>query len=204
MLYFMAWYREHKLDNTYVYDGIKEALDAIQKSRDGSTQNHLKMAVLSNKPVGPSRAIVEALGLGPVLLPGLWRQQLPHQKARSRRRAGASGRGRRICRKRRSSSATPTLTCSPPATPESSPSELPMDWRRTPWQDAPPDVLIDNPHELARCWDQESSAGWSLRQNNEVGRGQILGFQLHLCIMNRALEAPDLFSLFSFVPQSTS
>ena len=68
LLYFMAWYREHKLDHTYVYDGIKEALDAIQKGRDGaSTQATpaLKMAVLSNKPVGPSRAIVEALGLGP-------------------------------------------------------------------------------------------------------------------------------------------
>jgi phosphoglycolate phosphatase len=62
LLYFMAWYREHKLDTTYVYEGIKEALNAIQKSRDGLP---LKMAVLSNKPVGPSRAIVEALGLGP-------------------------------------------------------------------------------------------------------------------------------------------
>jgi phosphoglycolate phosphatase len=62
LLYFMAWYREHKLDNTYVYDGIKDALNAIRKSRDGQP---LKMAVLSNKPVGPSRAIVEALGLGP-------------------------------------------------------------------------------------------------------------------------------------------
>jgi len=41
---------------------VKQALDAIQKSRDGQP---LKMAVLSNKPVGPSRAIVEALGLGP-------------------------------------------------------------------------------------------------------------------------------------------
>jgi phosphoglycolate phosphatase len=62
LLYFMAWYREHKLDTTYVYEGIRESLDAIQKSRDGQP---LKMAVLSNKPVGPSRAIVEALGLGP-------------------------------------------------------------------------------------------------------------------------------------------
>jgi phosphoglycolate phosphatase len=61
LLYFMAWYREHKLDTTYVYEGIKESLDAIQKSRDGQP---LKMAVLSNKPVGPSRAIVDALGLG--------------------------------------------------------------------------------------------------------------------------------------------
>jgi phosphoglycolate phosphatase len=67
VLYFMGWYREHKLDNTYVYDGVKEALSAIQKSRNGGSQatQPLKMAVLSNKPVGPSRAIVEALGLGP-------------------------------------------------------------------------------------------------------------------------------------------
>jgi phosphoglycolate phosphatase len=62
LLYFMAWYREHKLDSTYVYEGIIEALDAIRDSRNGRP---LKMAVLSNKPVGPSRAIVEALGLGP-------------------------------------------------------------------------------------------------------------------------------------------
>jgi phosphoglycolate phosphatase len=62
LLYFMAWYREHKLDTTFVYEGIRESLDAIQHSRNGQP---LKMAVLSNKPVGPSRAIVEALGLGP-------------------------------------------------------------------------------------------------------------------------------------------
>jgi phosphoglycolate phosphatase len=62
LLYFMAWYREHKLDTTYVYEGITEALEAIRASRNGQP---LKMAVLSNKPVGPSRAIVEALGLGP-------------------------------------------------------------------------------------------------------------------------------------------
>ncbi|HZU33403.1 MAG TPA: HAD-IA family hydrolase [Candidatus Angelobacter sp.] len=62
LLYFLAWYREHKLDSTYVYEGITESLEAIRKSRDGEP---VKMAVLSNKPVGPSRAIVEALGLGP-------------------------------------------------------------------------------------------------------------------------------------------
>jgi phosphoglycolate phosphatase len=61
LLYFMAWYREHKLDHTYVYEGVMESLEAIRKSRDGQP---LKMAVLSNKPVGPSRAIVDALGLG--------------------------------------------------------------------------------------------------------------------------------------------
>src|SRR5262245_28624226 len=63
LLYFMAYYREHKLDTTYVYEGIKEALENIRQSRNG--RGELKMAVLSNKPVGPSQAIVEALGLGP-------------------------------------------------------------------------------------------------------------------------------------------
>lgn len=68
VLYFLGWYREHKLDNTYVYDGVKEALAAIQKSRNTASTEEtlpLKMAVLSNKPVGPTRAIVDALGLGP-------------------------------------------------------------------------------------------------------------------------------------------
>jgi phosphoglycolate phosphatase len=60
LLFFLAYYREHKLDFTYVYDGITESLRAIRETRSGE----LKMAVLSNKPVNPSRAIVEALGLG--------------------------------------------------------------------------------------------------------------------------------------------
>src|SRR5438270_1012297 len=59
--FFLLYYREHKLDNTYVYAGIKEALDAIRASRNGDP---VKMAVLSNKPVVPSRAIVQALDLG--------------------------------------------------------------------------------------------------------------------------------------------
>lgn len=58
--YFLAYYRVHKLDHTHIYEGIKESLAAIQSS-NGVTR---KMAVLSNKPVHPSRAIVEALGLG--------------------------------------------------------------------------------------------------------------------------------------------
>jgi len=59
--YFLAYYKEHKLDHTTIYDGMKEALLAIRKSQNGSPR---KMAVLSNKPVNPSRAIVEALGMG--------------------------------------------------------------------------------------------------------------------------------------------
>lgn len=56
--FFLSYYREHKLDHTTVYPGIPEALEQIR-----SNGNATKMAVLSNKPVNPSRAIVEALGL---------------------------------------------------------------------------------------------------------------------------------------------
>jgi phosphoglycolate phosphatase len=59
--FFLSYYREHKLDHTTVYAGVKQALAAIQGALNGKPRN---MAVLSNKPVGPSRAIVEALGLG--------------------------------------------------------------------------------------------------------------------------------------------
>jgi phosphoglycolate phosphatase len=59
--FFLSYYREHKLDHTTVYSGIREALTAIQQA---SNSSHRRLAVLSNKPVVPSRAIVEALGLG--------------------------------------------------------------------------------------------------------------------------------------------
>jgi len=59
--FFLKYYREHKLDHTTVYPGIAQALAAIKNSANGAPR---KLAVLSNKPVVPSRAIVEALGLG--------------------------------------------------------------------------------------------------------------------------------------------
>jgi phosphoglycolate phosphatase len=58
--YFLSYYREHKLDHTHLYDGIQEALATLQNHNSRPR----KMAVLTNKPVHPSRAIVEALGLG--------------------------------------------------------------------------------------------------------------------------------------------
>jgi phosphoglycolate phosphatase len=60
--FFLSYYRAHKLDHTTVYPGVAEALATIQNSGNGAPR---KLAVLSNKPVVPSRAIVEALGLGP-------------------------------------------------------------------------------------------------------------------------------------------
>ncbi len=57
--FFIRYYREHKLDNTYVYSGMKETLQIIRDTGD----RRIKMAVLSNKPVKPSQGIVEGLGL---------------------------------------------------------------------------------------------------------------------------------------------
>ena len=59
--YFLGYYRIHKLDHTTVYAGIPEALRSLGTPSNGMQR---KMAVLSNKPVNPSRDIVQALGLG--------------------------------------------------------------------------------------------------------------------------------------------
>ena len=56
--FFLDYYRLHKLDFTYVYPGIFEALTAIR-----STHPDLPMAVLTNKPVIPSREICAHFGL---------------------------------------------------------------------------------------------------------------------------------------------
>ena len=54
---FLNHYRVHKLDYTYVYDGVFDALKALKAGR--------QMAVLTNKPVKPAEAICDALGLSP-------------------------------------------------------------------------------------------------------------------------------------------
>jgi len=61
MEYFLGYYRVHKLDHTTVYEGIPEVLARLADSSNGPPR---QMAVLSNKPVNPSRLIVQALGLG--------------------------------------------------------------------------------------------------------------------------------------------
>jgi phosphoglycolate phosphatase len=67
--YFLGYYRLHKLDHTTVYEGIPEVLAALASGSCGADTpvRHCvqrQMAVLSNKPVNPSRDIVQALGLG--------------------------------------------------------------------------------------------------------------------------------------------
>ncbi len=53
--FFLSYYRAHKLDNTVTYPGVREGLAQLAE---------FPMAVLTNKPVRFSRAIVEGLGLG--------------------------------------------------------------------------------------------------------------------------------------------
>jgi len=60
LAFFLDYYRMHKLDFTYVYPGVMEALAAIQEARP-----EVLMAVLTNKPVNPSRAICDHFGLSP-------------------------------------------------------------------------------------------------------------------------------------------
>jgi len=56
--FFLEYYREHDLDFTTLYPGVKESLDRLRASGR-------KMAVLTNKPVRMSRHIVEGLGVAP-------------------------------------------------------------------------------------------------------------------------------------------
>ncbi|MEO6983213.1 MAG: HAD hydrolase-like protein [Edaphobacter sp.] len=58
--FFLDYYRLHTLDFTYVYPGVLDTLAAIRAARPA-----LLMAVLTNKPVNPSRDICAHLNLAP-------------------------------------------------------------------------------------------------------------------------------------------
>ena len=62
--HFLAHYREHKLDYTYVYPGVFISLDALRALPDGTPR---KLAVLTNKPVRASVEICQGLGLAPYM-----------------------------------------------------------------------------------------------------------------------------------------
>ncbi len=54
--YFLEYYREHMLDETTLYPGVREALDDLHAGGR-------KLAVLTNKPVRFSVTLIERLGL---------------------------------------------------------------------------------------------------------------------------------------------
>ena len=61
--YFIDYYRVHKLDFTYAYDGVVDALAALRQLHDLSGGEARSLAVLTNKPVRAARGICEGLGL---------------------------------------------------------------------------------------------------------------------------------------------
>jgi phosphoglycolate phosphatase len=58
--FFLTYYRVHKLDHTYVYEGVLDALATIARALPDTS-----IAVLTNKPVRPSEEICAALRLAP-------------------------------------------------------------------------------------------------------------------------------------------
>ncbi|WP_348268677.1 HAD hydrolase-like protein [Edaphobacter paludis] len=60
LTYFLDYYRIHKLDFTYLYPGVLASLEAIRAAWPATL-----MAVLTNKPVNPSRDICAHFGLTP-------------------------------------------------------------------------------------------------------------------------------------------
>jgi phosphoglycolate phosphatase len=73
--FFIRYYRVHKLDNTLVYDGVLASLEHIR-----SRYPHILMAVLTNKPVGPSRDICTQLKLAPFFFQNYGGDSFPTKK----------------------------------------------------------------------------------------------------------------------------
>ena len=82
--FFLSYYREHKLDHTTVYPGVKEALTRRptyvewEPSHDGCAFQQARRAVAGHR---------RSAGIGPVLQADLRRKQFCQQEAGSRGRA---------------------------------------------------------------------------------------------------------------------
>ena len=57
LAFFLKYYRAHALENTRLYEGVREAVEQL------AGQNHV-LALLTNKPVQISRDLINALGIG--------------------------------------------------------------------------------------------------------------------------------------------
>jgi phosphoglycolate phosphatase len=58
--FFLDYYRDHAMDDTSLYPGVREALNRLHAAG-------VQLAILTNKPVRISEAIMKALGLAPIL-----------------------------------------------------------------------------------------------------------------------------------------
>ena len=73
--FFLAYYRAHNLDFTYVYPGVLAELKRIREIAP-----ILPMAILTNKPFRPSRVICDALGLSPFFFQNYGGDSFPLKK----------------------------------------------------------------------------------------------------------------------------
>lgn len=71
--YFLAYYREHPLDYTTLYPGVREALEDLW-GRGAS------LSVLTNKPVRLSRVILDGLGIGQLFFQVYGGNSFPEKK----------------------------------------------------------------------------------------------------------------------------
>ncbi len=58
--FFLAYYRDHAVDDTTLYPGVRESLEKLHAAGN-------QLAVLTNKPVRISEAIMETMGLTSML-----------------------------------------------------------------------------------------------------------------------------------------
>jgi phosphoglycolate phosphatase len=59
--FFLAYYRDHAVDETRLYPGVRESLDQLHAAG-------MQLAVLTNKPVRISESIMETMGLTSMML----------------------------------------------------------------------------------------------------------------------------------------
>ena len=58
--FFLAYYREHAVDNTVLYPGVREAVERLHNAGK-------RLAVLTNKPVRISKSIMDYFGLSSLM-----------------------------------------------------------------------------------------------------------------------------------------
>jgi len=154
--HFLAYYEEHKLDNTYAYPGIPEALQEL----DGAG---VRMAVLTNKPVRVSGRILDGLGLAPffarVYGGNSFEQKKPHPiGVETLMRELGAGRERTLVV---GDSAVDVRTARNAGVKVCGVS---YGFQPETFVDDPPDMMVDRPEELARAVIAERNARGATKQ----------------------------------------
>jgi phosphoglycolate phosphatase len=71
--YFLNYYRQHAVDHTELYPGVRESIERLSAAG-------IPMAVLTNKPVRISRSILDHFALSPMLIAVYGGNSFEHKK----------------------------------------------------------------------------------------------------------------------------